>query len=71
MRAKRRGEPWSAIVASRYVSARNRPSDVGHCGGLRADNTVDDGQLSRYVGKISTWSAVWIYPYTRYGFVPS
>lgn len=35
MRAKRRGEPWSAIVASKYVSARNRPSDVGHCGGLR------------------------------------
>jgi hypothetical protein len=35
MRAKRRGEPWLAIIASRYVSARNRPSDVGHCGGLR------------------------------------
>ena len=35
MRAKRRGEPGFAIVASKYVSARNRPSDVGHCGGLR------------------------------------
>jgi len=35
MRAKRRGEPWSAMETSEDVSARNRPSDAGHCGGLR------------------------------------
>ncbi len=36
MRAKRRGDPWSASVASDNVSARNRPSDADHCGGLGA-----------------------------------
>lgn len=34
MRAKRRGEPGLAMASSEYVSARNRPSDVGRCGGL-------------------------------------
>jgi hypothetical protein len=34
MRAKRR-EACSDMLSSKNVSARNRPSDVGHCGGLR------------------------------------
>jgi hypothetical protein len=52
MRAKRRGEPCSAIVASEYVSARNRPSDVGHCGGLGADDKGCGARLSRGAGQV-------------------